>query len=573
MHDKPRRPFIFIVYHDSEVDLADSLTALFEGWGYDASYIRHERDVADYRSELRERIFKCDLVVLLLSREFRWSSHCQAEVGSAMILEKPFVPIVVSPATLKEVEEIAPALAGSQYEFTNDPNLVTRLEEILRAKLVHRNERLTKLLSRLHALEGGELQSPRTVYDPEEVYRRRKVEDGIRNIEEKYRLFQPKKAISSAWPSLADRDCWESIVGNIRKSLEDRSNDTVLVVVGVSLKYSLNLIATALEKAGRLTAEEAGTSKKLRITLVHMDSESHILHAMGDARDISSIRDNFDDINWPKIHDTWKSLSALLSIELEEPIRHRIDYIPPRVGILIDDKFLYAGSCSFRLIGDFDVPMRDVHTNATLRAGNIPIFNLDVGENEYRFYKRSQGPRKNNPDASHRAMREFKGSVVAYRQAKFNVGVIPLWESDEWIKQIRMYISACKQSDEIIFVSATPQRFEPLIRNALGVGAKVKIYLHDADPGLKAVSDYTNWLQNSVGDKIARATILGYEHSPTFRAVIVGDVAIGLQPYTSAGGKLGGPEITRKLPLCFIINSRFSRFAELKRSVLESLEE
>jgi hypothetical protein len=334
------------------------------------------------------------------------------------------------------------------------------------------------------------------------------------------------------------------------------------------LKYSLNLIATALEGTRRPTADEKSTSKKLRITVVHMDSESYILHAMADVTDIKSIGDNFDDINWPKIYDTWKELCALVSIDLEDPIRHRIDYIPPRVGLLIDDEYLYAGRCSMRLIGDFDVPIRDVHSNAPPRAGSIPRFNLDVGENEYQFYKREKTTKKT--DRTFRAMRGFKGSVVAYRQREFNAGIRPIWKPDVWMAQLKLYIEARNKGDEITFVSATSMKFEPLVRAALEVEAKVKIYLHDAKPGSKVIPDLR--VRLGLGKADTRVTIHGYKHPPTFRAVIVAEVAIGLQPYISADTRAVGSDMTKKLPLCFIITRNFSQFQGLRDIMLKSLK-
>jgi hypothetical protein len=103
--DKPlRKPFIFIVYQDFEHKLAANLQRLFETWGYEAFQCRQgDRDGEAYRRELRENIRKSDLVLFLLSREFRWSSYCQAEAGTAMALEKPYIPIIIFPATPEEV--------------------------------------------------------------------------------------------------------------------------------------------------------------------------------------------------------------------------------------------------------------------------------------------------------------------------------------------------------------------------------------------------------------------------------------------------------------------------------------
>ena len=571
MHDNLRAPYIFIVYQDSEVDLASALQELFKGWGYETFHCRQRhRDAQDYRVDLREKLFKCDVVVLLLSREFRWSSYCQAEAGSTMVFDKPFVPIIVSPATVQEVDhEIAPVLAKYQCVSTDEPDFLNKVEGLLRSALDDRKARLTQLLATLQGLGSKEPGPSKIVYDGKETNRRNDVAAAVKNIEEKYHLYQPKKATVTAWPSLTDDGCKESVLGNIRKSLANRSQDTTLVFVGVSLKYSLDLIATALidlARTAKPTALEATIPKKLRVTLVHMDSDSHILHAMDDARDRKRIRDNFDDVNWPGIYDHWKKLCASVAIELEEPIRHRIDYIPPRVGLLIDATYLYAGRCSMRLIGDHDVPMSDVHTNLPPRPGNIPQFNLDVGENEYQFFRKDPSTRDDDTPAGkaiYKAMREFKGSVVAYRQREFNAGIRPIWESVEWTDVLDRYIRARTPADAITFVSATSQRFQKLIRSALRVGATVTIYHHDLDPNSKAIAE--------LRARFKPATVLAYDHPPTFRTVIVGDVAIGLQPYISPDLGSASAEMT-KLPLCLIITSLFRNFAELKQSVLESFK-
>jgi TIR domain len=571
MHDNLRAPYIFIVYQDSEVDLANPLQELFKGWGYEAFHCRQQhRDAQDYRVDLREKLFKCDVVVLLLSREFRWSSYCQAEAGSTMVFDKPFVPIIVSPATVQEIDqEIAPVLAKYQCVSTDDPDFLNKVEASLRSALDDRKARLTQLLATLQGLGSKEPGPSKIVYDGKETIRRSDVAAAVKNIEEKYLLYQPKKAAVTAWPSLTDDGCKQSIVGNIRKSLEDRKKDTTLVFVGVSLKYSLKLIADALvdlSKNGKPTAAEASIPKKLRITLVHMDSESHILHAMKDQLDTESIRDNFDDAKWLEIYDHWKTLCKSVAIELEKPIRHRIDYIPPRVGLLIDATYLYAGRCSIRLIGDHEVPMTDVHSNLPPPPGNIPRFNLDVGENEYQFFIRDPSAKHDDTPtnrAIYKAMREFRGSVVAYRQRRFNAGIRSIWESAEWTDALDRYISARTPADTITFVSATSQRFHKLIRSALRVGASVTIYHHDVVPNSQAIL--------SLRARYKPATVVAYDHSPTFRAVIVGDVAIGFQPYITPDLRSEGAEMT-KLPLCLIITSLFSNFTELKQSVLESFE-
>jgi hypothetical protein len=568
MHDNGRKPFIFIVYQESDVKLANRLKSLFQGWGYVAFHCRQlERDPGDYRDDLRKKISRCDVVVLLLSREFRWSPYCQAEAGSAMVLEKPLVPIIVAPATREEIEHdnVAPVLAKFECISTDDKKLAYKLRHMLDKALRERTKRLRDLRARLQALESDKLQPLKPLDEPELMTRRQKVALAIKEVAEKYRLNQPKKAICSTWPSLTNRGCHESIVGNIRKSLKRRGEATTLVFVGVSLKYSLSLISEALQKEalakmGPTGAGETSPTKRLRIKLVHMDSQSHILHAMGDTHDIDNIRSKFEE-KWPKIHEEWKKHCASASIELEVPILHRIDYIPPRIGILIDDEILYAGRCSFNMLYHDHIPLDVVMSGAPQLAGEHLEFKLDVGENEYQFYKKGD----RGFDA---AIREFKGSVVAYCQAKYNAGITPIWEPDPWIEHLRTYIRAFKRIHEITFISATSTKFESLVQEALEVGAKMRIYIHDAGSRGKAVKDLRIKLKKNIGALADDAEILDYKHSPTYRAVVIGDVAIGLQPYVSGNGKSAAAQPIKKLPLCLIITRCFSEFAELKKSVL-----
>ena len=109
--------------------------------------------------------------------------------------------------------------------------------------------------------------------------------------------------------------------------------------------------------------------------------------------------------------------------------------------------------------------------------------------------------------------------------------------------------------DTVCLYVATSQRFAQSIREARKVGATVKIYLHSSDPGSTAILNLKTRL--GVGDTDDRVRIFGYQHSPTFRAIIVGDLAIGIQPYMSADP--GIPASSRhdtKLPLCLIITRR-----------------
>jgi hypothetical protein len=159
---------------------------------------------------------------------------------------------------------------------------------------------------------------------------------------------------------------------------------------------------------------------------------------------------------------------------------------------------------------------------------------------------------------------------VAYGQSRYSAGVSPIWGSNPWIEELRTYIRKSTASDEITFISQTSTKFESLIRDALEVGAKVRIYVYDGymRSKSKASNDPKARVKKNIGKNSDKAQILGFEYPATYRAVVIGDVAIGLQPYISVAEKSGDVETIKKMPLCFIVTQCFSAFPKLKESVL-----
>ncbi len=358
-----------------------------------------------------------------------------------MALEKPFIPIVIRPATSTDIgNEIAKVMEGSQFLLADDKFFLPKLKEAIIRELATSKSRLHKLVAKLQDLAAVDL-APGQISDHRfEKECQENVVRVVKDIEEKYKLYQPKKVLSSIWPNLDDRGCRESIIGNIRQSLQDRTQKTVLAFVGVSLKFSLQLITEALEN---LSPQGLTAKKALTIQLVHMDDQSHILHAVRDTRDIETIRRNFET-EWQEISAKWENLCKAASIDLEAPKLYRIDYIPSRVGILIDDNILYAGRCALKPVG----------------SGTWPIFHLDVGELEYQFHMK--GSKEVFPGGD-KAIDEFKGFLKAYGETNNNSGVSPVWRSDAWLERLEQCIADYNDTEDITFISASATKFESMI--------------------------------------------------------------------------------------------------------------
>jgi hypothetical protein len=549
MGKQRRKPTIFIAYQSSERRLADSLWALFRAWGCKPFHCRHEQmDNAFYRKQLRKQLRECDLVVLLLSPEFQWSQYCQAEAGTTMALNKAFIPIIVAPATKESINrDIAQVLEGCDFINSADVDFIAKLNGRVSTQLRKRKAASRKVMARLARLANDRLEPLEAISGEEEEALADGVAEAVAGIDRRYRLHQPPRKLFNVWPSLRDEGCFESIVGNIVHSLNSPLASTDLVFVGVSLKYSLHCIRAALERVNRLHQGESPPKKKLAITMVHMDEQAHILHALN-LPDIKIIKDNFVK-DWPNAIAKWKTLCEANGIELVEPKPIRIDYLPPMVGILIDDSILYAGRCAFHRHG----------------SGEHAPLELWVGELPYFFYRIGGHPTADA--AAINAIREFKACLQAYHECTNNSGVVPVWTSDTWIDRLRGYCLGYDGEEAITFISGTAAKFEPLIRGVLEKGrTRVSVYVHDAETPsqrIRAVQD--NVLRN-MGRIPETLEIRCYPHAATFRAAVIGSVAIGLQTYVSEGAEVGGT--ARKLQLCSIVTPCFEHFSVLKHSIL-----
>ncbi len=488
---------IFIVYANHDAELADALEQLFEHWGFHAFYCRQEhREQAvskPYRDDLRDELKKADLAVLLLSRSFKDSRYCQVEAGAMTALGTPYILVMIPPATKGEIVELSPILEGLEIlDARKDAN--------------PRRDFVSLLRTRLSDKFGGQ----RGIRDDKVAVKA--VEDSLAAIVDLYRLEPPRQAHIGVWPSLeSDSPAPLSIIENIGRSLLGGVGRAELVFVGISLKFSLKLITKALEVLPK--KERGKTSKRdLTIDLVHMDDQSHILHALKDTTDITNVLENFH-AEWPRTQLRWHSACAAAGINLIVKTT-TVDYIPPRVGILIDGHGgpkLYAGRCSFSEIGG--------------------VFQLKVGEREYFFYTAADERGKN-------AIRDFKGYLSLYKRPGHNGVVLP--SRALWVAQLEACIENYQDISEVTLISRTMTKLQPLIIPSLRKGLLVKVYIHHPDL-LPADERYdVTSLARRIRDDIrndsyecsgGRVEIRRYRHDSSFRAALVGHHVLGIQMY------------------------------------------
>jgi hypothetical protein len=548
---KKRKKSIFIVYASHEEALAENLEELFKYWGFDAFFCRSEiRDDSTsrgYRDFLRQRLLKADLAILLLSREFQWSPYCQAEAGVTETKNLPKINVLIPPANESQIKEISPVIEGHQLLVANDPAQCGR----------HDGGHFLTLLERKIRLA---LKTPRSPQQTADVNNERtavrKVEASLTKVIENYRLSPPDKEVLGIWHSIANTGAGQpariSIVESILKSLKDRKRSTDLVFVGVSLKYSLVLITQALAKlqlefAGR---KIKGPDKSLNIQLVHMDDHAHILHELADNDDIRNIRDNFYE-DWPTTLATWEANCNVANVKLTPPKIIRIDYIPPRIGILIDGKKFYAGRCSFEKVG--------------------VTYRLMVGERDYFHY---------TPATSRgsKSIREFQDALEAYGEPNHN-GVVALSDSEEWIEHLCDCVKSyhmCPGINEIVLISQSAMKFRPLINLAIQMHIPVNIYVqdpasapenikHDIE-GLRERIEEDARNKGDVGDKWL-ARVFYYQYVPTFRAAVIGTTALGVQIYKNNRTSPGQRALVSG-PLAIIATQYTSQFKNLRDDLI-----
>ena len=544
---------IFIVYTSHEQGIAKSLKVFLEQWGYHTFFCRQMDDrrslsLGTYIAELRGELNRADLVIFILSQEFQWSKYAQGEIGATMFKGTPRINLLIPPADLDEVRKIAPMLEDHECIVTD----VTDQETFFSA-----------LRSRLKAtLNANNGQAPADVEALKNA--QQDLWDRILDAVQDYKWNLPSRIEARVWASIRkDTPAHLSIVENIKNSLRTNNETTQLVFVGTSLKFSLAMISQALQEFASEVVKAGGRlkspRKKLKITLIYMDDLSHILHTLNDYDDIRTIRRNLNgNVNREK---TWEKYCREASIILEKVVQKRIDYIPPRVGILIDGEKLYAGQCYFEPAGIPD-------GNDTVAA-----YRLLVGEREYFYYT-------NKDERGVKAIGDFNASVAVYSDPKNN-GVMLALNRNEWMERLRSCIETYEDVQNIILISETCSKFADLVTAALSDmtschGPKrVKIYVRDPNDTL--FSSESQSLVNSLERKIHSLIggvslgkgcieIYYYRHEPTFRAVLIGNAVLGVQMYERSQGTGGNLEL-KPGPLRIIAARYSAQFPGLKEMV------
>jgi hypothetical protein len=531
---------LIIIYDSYDVGLAEALKQLFQHWGLDAFYFQQEdrADGESYRRKLREELNSADLAVLLLSREFEHSQYCQSEAGAVMCQDKPCIAIMVPPAVSQDVGRISPVLGDLQVLDGTDT--IARIKSSVSQKAGPLTER--------HGSRGEEKRLVRAV------------EDRLNELCEAYALNPPSKILMGIWPSLTEEShAHLAIIKSIRNALAGRGKSPHVAFVGVSLKYSLRWITAAL------TDLPKSSPKELTIELVHMDDQSHILHALRDSHDIDSILQSFHT-EWAATKAAWERYCAAAKVTLT--VREsRIDYIPPRIGIFIDsgveaERKLFAGRCAVKKVGQ--------------------AFSLLVGEREYHHYTwLDERGRADNRGQG--AIREFGQFLALYREPKYN-GVVLVSSPTTWLEQLTSCVDRYQGLNAITLISDTMTKLWPLIVPALRRGLLVKIYARD--PQLIPAEE--RWKVTSIPKRV-REEILNdngrcrgtvelryYRHLSTFRAALIGEEALGIQMYVHRTHWDGDLDVqasptneTRPSKLRFIVTRNSSQFQDLKADLIE----
>jgi hypothetical protein len=578
-HDLPTE--IFIIYESNEFELAKALKELFEHWGLGTFFCRQEiRGLAisaPYRRFLADELSKARVAIPLLSPSFRWSPYCQAEAGACATLMKPMIAVIIPPSTLDDVREMSPVLEGFDVAIVS-PTLPTWSFKTLVATLKappnpHKWQVATfidDLQSKLLQALGLTIQG-QNADDAQETRLRRNVNEALDFIITTNHLTRPEKEALYIWPSIDDTAtppgnktkpslAPTSIIQNIKTSLLNPNiPTTALDFVGVSLKFSLKLITAALQELAQdqrggirsVSVAPDGKRKTLQITLVHMDDQAHILHALHDSLDIELILSSFQQ-QFTSIAENWCTACGEMGVELLPPQEFCIDYIPPRIGIMIDKSILYAGRCSFPQRGE--------------------EFHLRAGENEYFFYDQttSRGGRE---------IEEFINYLAVYKRASF-YGVTLVNEPKEWIRELEHCVLRYPNISDVTLISQTCYKFDPLLRTSITRGLTTSVYVQDPDSS--GVTEESAAVIRTLPARIRRmiddipkgtprgvANIYYYRHTPSYRAVSIGGHVLGIQMYIVRPPE---PGVVKAGELRLIVARHSAKYVQLHRELIDQFK-
>jgi transcriptional regulator with XRE-family HTH domain len=504
---------VFIVYAEYDQSLAQTLKDLLEAWGFSAFFCRQEiREVGAaqfYQQELSRLLADADLVLLVLSNAFRYSTYCQVETGAATIDGKPVLAIIIPPVGLRDISQVSPVIERHEPIDASSPDEFVR---VLERKL------------------AGEI-SPERMPEVSDIPRLNECKQAVRSalasLIESYYTAPPTAALTGFWQALIDPAASRSIIAHIFRAIEDGETD--VAIAGVSLKYSINILGEAI--AGLKDSRDPTARPllgPLNIRLVHMDEQSHILHSLKDTKDIDTIVQYFR-VRWADTKASWEAAGKRAGVKLNIADPVAIDYIPQQVGVRIHSvarrwSVLYAGTCSFT------------------KAGNST--QLLVGEREYEFHTSSipnpySSATRNFSDP---AIEVFNQYIEHYSDLRNN-GVALVLNNHEWLQRLERCVASYQDVHELIVVSNTCQKLLPLIALALNRGIAVRIYV--AAPGLPSseaslVRDLPKRLKEEMKRRglgrpdSGTPELLHLRHVPTFRAALIGDAVLGFEPYVVA---------------------------------------
>lgn len=565
---------IFIVYESHEVALADALKQLFEHWRIGTFYCRQEiRGLAvstPYRRFLADELSKARLVIPLLSPSFQWSPYCQAEAGACTTLNKPMIPVLIPPSTVDDVRRLSPVLEGLDavvvapgLSHWGTDKLLKVLQSRNKTDKWEANKFIDLLQSKILQALGLELRGLNP-QDAEEARLRSSVEAALKWVIEDNLLSVPNRESLYIWPSIDDSTGSfgpASIVENIKRSLTNADlPTTALRFVGVSLKFSLRLITVALNELAAdhkkglrtVSVNQDGSKKILQITLVHMGDQAHILHALHDQIDIENILTSFHE-EWSTTLKDWGTACHEMGVDIEPPKGYCIDYIPPRIGIMIDNSILYAGRCSFPKKGE-------------------TAFHLRAGENEYFFYNRTSVRGRREID-------EFEEYLAVYRRPSF-YGVTLVPDANRWIGELEHCVVRYPETETITLISQTCSKFEPLVKAALIRGLIANIYVQHPDSHLApddakaSIRSLPGRIRKMVQDRLdcasqGVANIYYYRHSPTYRAASIGKEILGVQMYISRSTEVGTVTAGE---LRLVLARHSSKYSEVHRELIDQFK-
>jgi hypothetical protein len=569
---------VFIVSDSLETEFAEALKDLLHLWELEAFYFTQKKRDAPkgWRQELADTLQHAKAAIVLLSQEFEWSQYCQAEAGAVATFGANFN----SHEADKPVHNHTIVITIPPV----DPNSIQKVAQVLDGYLVRDASQLSDLSSRDNFFD--ELASDLNICMDNRGITRSKTHGGqaleanvaiaVEHIVESYDRNVPPKDLMGIWPSIRDEtgSAKVSLVNSIKASLDNEKPLTTLSFVGVSLKFSflyldeaLRVFADEVEDDKKLAAKDkkhpsrdvGGKPKTLKIILVYMDANSHILHSLNAENDLEHIREALNK-EFDGTKKTWIEHCKRAHITLEEAdikVR-RIDYIPPRVGILIDKEILYAGRCS-------------------IQQDDAGGHHLLVGEGEYYYFSKRDGTRADR-DRGEARIKEFSNAIQAYSNPIHN-GVRLICDSrkkHKWIEELQKCVEHYSNIESVILISNSGAKFVDLIKFAWENGKCVHVHVRELNKAPRwartkiegLMEDLREFKRNN--NPRGACTFHFCRHPSTFRAALIGDRVVGVNVY----GPNSNPQRREpdKSPIRLIASRDSAHYAPMKAMIDDYLK-